>query len=156
MLALAAVCCAVPLCLLPLAGRSSLELAGDQAALDARFEAPLLQVVWSRHSVALVRDPFVGETLQHGTAPEQSTSRGVIGMHVTQGTPIGFLADKQAGETVSAVVVGASPRALVDDGGAVRVVAIGDRLGGSRVTGIDGRGVRLANGSLLELGGGEP
>ena len=160
-----ALLCAIPLCLAPLAGRSSFELASEQAAFNARFEAASPQNVWSDKPVTVARDPFVPEApapaLQNRD-PVPATS--VVGMHVTQGDSMGFALPANAGAgstrfgdnmpgivTVTAIVTGPSPHALIYDGEHVRVVGVGDMLVGSRVLAIDGSGLRLRNGTLLTL-----
>jgi hypothetical protein len=158
-----ALCCAIPLCLAPLAGRSSFELAGERAVLDNRFTTPALERVWSTKAVSVARDPFMPDKSSGGAAPPQVTAYGgVVGMQVTQGDPIGFALAPNRGAgplqdnglaitRVSAVVLGVSPRALIDDGTRVRVVGSGDAVAGSRVASIDERGVHLQNGLLLPL-----
>lgn len=160
----AALLCAIPLCLAPLAGRSSFELAGERAAFDARFSAPQ-QGVPKYTPVTVARDPFVPEAPAPAIGDQEQTARaGVVGMHVMQGDPMGFLLPVNRADagaplvngpaaiiTVTAIVSGSSPRALVDEGDRVRVVGIGDMLGGARVLGIDESGVRLQNGTLLAL-----
>ena len=142
-----AVLCAIPLCLAPLAGRSSFELASERAAFDARFSPPSIDAVWNDKPVVVARDPFVPERKPVVNAtPAQS----VIGMHVTQGQPIGFVVPSGT-MAVRAVVTGASPRALIDDGARVRVVGIGDMLAGFKVVGIDRGGVHLQNGTVMPL-----
>lgn len=156
--------CAIPLCLAPLAGRSSFELASEQAAFNARFSAPQLQNVWKDKPVAVARDPFVPEASTAHGGNEPAPGGSIVGMQVTQGASMGFVLPANRGAagtplasaasgvpTVTAVVTGPSPRALIDDGEHVRVVGIGDMLGGSRVRAIDGSGVRLQNGMLLAL-----
>jgi hypothetical protein len=156
-----AVLCAVPLCLAPLAGRSSFELASERAAFDARFNAPTLDAAWNGRPVDIARDPFMPEVRAPRTAQADPS---IVGMHVTQGETTGYVLPANRGAVgtplvdaplesvnVTAVVTGSSPRALIDEGTRVRVVAIGDMLAGSRVAAIDGRGVRLQNGTLLVL-----
>lgn len=143
-----ALCCAVSLCLAPIAGRSSFELAGERAAFNSRFTTPTLQPIWTPKPVSVARDPFMPEA----------------GMQVTQGDPLGFALPPNRGaagtplqggafETprVTAVVTGALPRALIDDGTQVRVVAVGDMLAGSRVIAIDQSGVHLQTGAVLSV-----
>lgn len=160
-----ALLCAIPICLAPLAGRSSFELAGEQAAFNARFSTVQPQNVWNDKPLAVARDPFVPEAPTAASGDkEPMAASGVVGMHVAQGSPIGFVLPPNRGAagtplgsggpgmvTVTAVVTGPSPRALIDDGERVRVVAIGDMLGGSRVRSIDRSGVRLQNGTLFAL-----
>lgn len=52
---------------------------------------------------------------------------------------------------VQAVALGADPRALVEVDGAVRVVAVGDRIGSDRVVSIGARGLRLASGRSIAV-----
>lgn len=144
LLAWSALLCAVPICLAPLAGRSSLELASEHAAFYARFSAPRFEAEQHAPPITSVRDPFVPDVRSTGVPPPRT---GIVGMHVTQGQPIGGL------PVVTAVVTGASARALVDDGAQVHVVAVGDALAGSRVTSIDASGVRLQNGIFVPLSG---
>lgn len=163
LLTLSAVFCAIPLCLAPLAGRSSFELADERAAFTARFSAPDLQSVWSDKPLSVARDPFVPEVAVQPAPADAAADSRVVGMHVTQGDSMGFAlpgnrravgAPSQgtaALPSITAVVTGPSPRALVDDGDRVRVVGVGDRLAGSRVAAISGAGVRLRNGLLLTL-----
>jgi hypothetical protein len=56
-----------------------------------------------------------------------------------------------ASARVTAIVSGTHPVALVTDGGAARVVTIGDALDGTRVVAIGARGVQLAGGTVLTL-----
>jgi len=51
--------------------------------------------------------------------------------------------------SVTAVITGPHPFALVDDGGPTRVVTIGDRVGGDTIVAIDADGVRLSGGTTL-------
>lgn len=160
MLTWSALLCAIPLCLTPLAGRSSFELAGEQAAYDSRFATAALESVWHDKPLDVARDPFIPERPSRTLA----ASNGVVGLQVTQGQPIGFALPANRGArgtpvqdaalgfpAVTAIVSGASPRALIDDGAHVRVVGVGDMLAGSRVAAIDRTGVRLENGILLGL-----
>lgn len=144
-----ALLCAIPLCLAPLAGRSSLEVASERATFDARFNAPTLAATWNDRPVNVARDPFIPETRPTDVP---SPPPDIVGMHVTAGQPIGYVASTPLSRSsVTAIVSGPSPRALVDDGVHVRVVGIGDILAGSRIVSIDGMGVRLQNGTLLGL-----
>lgn len=151
-----ALLCAVPLCLAPLAGRSSLELADEQATFDARFSAPALAASWRVKPVNVERDPFRPDGGSRSAAPPHDN--GVVGMHVTQGRPIGFPLTPNTAQlsSVTAIITGSSARALIDDGSRVRVVGIGDALDGARVSKIDATGVHLTNGKVLPLTEDEP
>lgn len=156
--------CAVPLCLAPLAGRSSFELASEQAAFNARFSKAQPQNVWTDKPVAVARDPFVPQSIAAEPREKDSAAtNSVVGMQVRQGDSIGYALPPNHGAeaalengnsgalSVTAVVSGLSPRALIDDGQRVLVVGVGDAVGGSRVLAIDRFGVRLQNGTLLSL-----
>jgi hypothetical protein len=56
-----------------------------------------------------------------------------------------------AGIVVEAIALGDSPRALVQSGGASRIVRAGDALGDSTVRAIDERGLVLESGETLPL-----
>lgn len=145
-----AIVCAIPLCLAPLAGRSSFELASEQAAFDARFAVPSLKAVWNEKPLTVARDPFLSE--EPPGAYTTPAANGVVGMHVTAGAPTGFvLPGNHEAAAVTAIVTGASPRALIDDGEHVRVIRAGDMLAGSRVVRIDRSGVHLKNGTVVPL-----
>jgi len=57
---------------------------------------------------------------------------------------------------VRAVVLGASPHALVDEGGAARVVQIGSTLAGATVADINATGVVLDDGRRLPIAADQP
>jgi hypothetical protein len=52
---------------------------------------------------------------------------------------------------VRAVVLGNPARALVEEGGSVRVLGIGDRVGGSTVEAITADGITLSDGTRLTI-----
>jgi hypothetical protein len=56
-----------------------------------------------------------------------------------------------AAEHVSAIVTGAHPFALIDDGSTTRLITIGDRCGGQRIVTIDPDGVHLEDGTTLPV-----
>ncbi len=145
-LQLSAFLCAIPLCLAPLAGRSSFELADRRSVLNERFNSPSLTATWKAQPVNVARDPFVPETTSYS---QTDPAVPVVGMHVTRGQPIGFTVPLNP--LVKAIVSGTSPRALIDDGSQVRVIGVGDTIGGERVLAIDRAGVRLQNGKVLAL-----
>lgn len=60
--------------------------------------------------------------------------------------------DVPDGVRVEAVVFGPAPRALVQVGSQSMVVAVGDRLLGTRVDAIEQTGIRLGDGTWLGLG----
>jgi len=60
------------------------------------------------------------------------------------------------GTSVRAVVTGTQPLALIETGGAVNVVGVGDRIGSTLVIGIDAHGVTLEGGVTLPLAQANP
>lgn len=56
-----------------------------------------------------------------------------------------------ANATVAAVVLGPAPQALLQVGSRTFVVGVGDRVDGTRVVAIDASGIRLGDGTVLEL-----
>jgi hypothetical protein len=144
--------CCLPALLLPLAGRSAFELHEEEAVLAQRFEKDEAHAPKAVAVLSVARDPFVPDAPQQiapsGT-PSSLTSGSVVGTHVVQGAPIGIALP--SGAEVRAIVSGLSPRALVEEGGRVRVVAPGDSLNGSRILRIDSSGVALQNGLRLSL-----
>jgi hypothetical protein len=116
--------------LTPVAGRTTFEVAGERAAFDSRFSLPSSSTWWNERPLRILRDPFVPE--KQTQAPTSTIPSAAM--------PV-----------VTAIVTGRAPHALVEDRGRIRVVAVGDSLGGSRVAAIDERGARLQNGLLLPL-----
>jgi hypothetical protein len=52
---------------------------------------------------------------------------------------------------VTAIVTGPRPYALIEEGGAVRLVTAGDRIGADTIAAITAESIRLAGGTLLHL-----
>lgn len=169
LLNVSALLCAIPVLLAPIAGRSSFELASEEAAFNQRFAPPAPSVDPAARPMPVSRDPFVPDRLITLPAPaafsSSPNSESVVGMQVTQGESTGIALPSNRGAlgtpvtdsslalpSVRAIVTGGgSAHALVDDGAHVSVVGVGDKLDGSKITSIDATGVRLANGMLLTL-----
>ena len=137
--------CAIPLVLMPLAGRSSFEVAAERATFVQRFRAPEFRPFHMRayRAPAVLRDPFA--------IPVRAAAHDVTGMRVVQGASTGIPVPA-ANVRVTAIVEGADARALVEENGAVRVVRRGDRLGAWIVRSVEPGGVRLTNGSFIAIG----
>jgi hypothetical protein len=60
-----------------------------------------------------------------------------------------FATGARTSAVVTAVITGPHPFALVDDGGATRVLTVGDRIDGDAIAAIDADGVRLSGGTAL-------
>lgn len=158
-LTLSAMLCAIPVFLAPLAGRSSFELASEQAAFNARFNAPQLPPAWNDSPVSIERDPFIAD-IQETPPPDSS----VAGMQVVQGQSMGFVlpANRVASgapnqgaafglPTVRAIVTGLSAHALIEENARARVVGVGDVVAGSPIAAIEAGGIRLKNGTIFTL-----
>jgi hypothetical protein len=109
---------------------------------------------------ALVRDPFVssGAPAQAGRA-RLGDGMGplptlVLPPNAAAGTPP-FDSSRPPlnGRVLRAMVLGARSRALLTNGDRSTIVGVGDRVGGATVTRISPLGVRLSDGTLLELDG---
>jgi hypothetical protein len=59
----------------------------------------------------------------------------------------------QGGIIVRAIVVGDNARALVDLGGTVRILGVGDAIGDQKIAAITSRSVTLGDGTSLPLVG---
>lgn len=127
--------------------------------------SPALIVPTVPHAVSLnyprlLRDPFAEpwSVLQNAGVYAGSS---LIGMHVVAGTPFisGLppnagaaqtpLGSDRASALLVAVASGPDARALVEIGGTLRIVAIGDHLGESVVTKIGTTGIVLSDGERL-------
>lgn len=103
-------------------------------------------------AVAPRRDPFVGGT---AAAPRSAAAAGpavaakLPPMPVLPALPV--VPAIIAAPRVTAIVTGARPSALVEEGGLARVVAVGDVLSGDRIVAIDTDGVHLARGTMLTV-----
>jgi hypothetical protein len=136
------------------AGAADVRAQSDQSglALPPRLTFPAYSVS---------RDPFV---------PEQSIRAKFEGsaLRVGQGSEIGVVLPPNAGAEqngtiaplngaspsapiVRAIVLGDPARALVEVGGTVRVLGIGDRIGELAVAGITADGITLSDGTRLTL-----
>jgi hypothetical protein len=62
-----------------------------------------------------------------------------------------FASTTRTAATVTAVITGPHPFALVDEAGTTRMLTIGDRIGGEPIAAIDANGVRLSGGTTLAV-----
>lgn len=133
LLRVALVACAVSLGLMPVAVRSNRELPEERAI--AALAAASLPESATLNDVVVSRDPFSPDLAL--TSPASVSQRAATG-----GPPVAV---------VRALVIGMSPRAIVEVDGGSRVIAPGDKLGRMKVTDIDAAGVHLSNGTVLKL-----
>lgn len=118
-------------------------------------------------AVALVlprRDPFAGDppaahpsspstTLMSSMTPTPSTSEIPAAIRPlppnagAAGSALPFAVPPR----ITAVVTGAHPFALLDEGGTTRVVTVGDRIDGVAIVAITATAVRVADGTMLMI-----
>lgn len=159
---LATMLVACALCVLPLTTQSS-TVAGAAGVRDISTEPNLIvpaRLTFPAYEIR--RDPFVPEG-----ALRAKIDGGVVPTNVGQGNDVGIVLPPNAGASqgsvpatplgstigsvVRAIVLGDPPRALVEAGGMVRVLGVGDRLGDLTVVGITAGRVTLSDGSALIL-----
>lgn len=149
--------CTLSVLLVPVAGRSSIELPSERRASDMRLPLPQIENATPQPAIVIRRDPFAGNRTEprgsNAAEAVRAGSNGVVGLQVVQGHSTGIELPGER-DVVRAVVSGsAGVRALVEDGDRARVVSIGDPLAGSTITSIDAHGIGLRNGAHLPLEG---
>lgn len=99
------------------------------------------------------RDPFAGGAPSAKTtpAPAMPAMPPLPSIPAAIGALPPNLRAASAGARVTAVVTGAHPSALVEEGDAVRLLAPGDAFHDDRVAAIDAAGVHLAHGGTLRV-----
>jgi hypothetical protein len=138
------------LCILPLTTQSS-PVAGAAGIRDVSNGARLVvpaRLTFPAYEVN--RDPFVPDAtmrskLDVALPPTAAALQG--------GIPVAIPAGSSIGPVLRAVVLGDPPRALVEAGGMVRVLGVGDRLGDRAIVGITAGRVTFSDGSALILDG---
>jgi len=132
------------------AGIATLPLTVRSAAIVPSARARLsTDVPQARETpVEIRRDPFRGDPSEPHTERPPTAPTGAISR-----VALAPIADRPA---VSAIVVGAHPFALLEDGGVSQLRTLGDRVGTHRIVAITLAGVRLDDGSLIALASGAP
>lgn len=153
------------LCVLPITTQSS-SVAGAAGVHDVTSDpniAPPARLTFPAYEVS--RDPFVPEGSNRA-----KLDGAAVPMSVGQGSDIGVVLPANAGAgqgtvasspssssamgpVVRAIVLGNPPQALVEAGGTVHVLGVGDHLGELMVVGIRQGRVTLSDGSMLILDG---
>jgi hypothetical protein len=134
----------------PLVARS----AGDLAAPSMPSATPAA-VIATRAALVPRRDPFAVDPQQNAPAPPAvalpaiPASLGPLPPNAGAPPPPFALSAQPA--RVTAVVTGVHPFALVDDGGASRIVTLHDRIAGESIVAITPLGVQLERGRLLNV-----
>ena len=139
----------------PLAARSSaIEHPAAASAAAPLPDPAAVSVVVPR------RDPFAGGVAEPRAAatpqvsavlaavPPIPATLGVLPPNAGAG---GTMLPPASAARVTAIVTGPHPFALVDEGGATRVVGTGERIAGETIAAIGLDGVRLANGTMLHV-----
>lgn len=106
------------------------------------------------------RDPFAGTPVSPRFASGTSSSPrsapfglgGAVSLSAIPALPrIPVAPPILTAPRVTAIVTGARPFALVEDGGLIRILTVGDRLWADRIVAIDIDGVHLAHGTTLPV-----
>jgi hypothetical protein len=153
--------CAGAILLAPLAARSSIEISAEHELGARDFQLPAISSESpSRGRLSLRRDPF--------SADPAPVSNASVGPHVragallgivlppNSGAPSGVPAPMDSSATVAAIITGDRAQALVYQGERSRIVSVGDRLEGRKVTLISSDGIHLDDGSIRRLSETQP
>ncbi len=151
--AIAFAACAGAFAATPPAARSSIEARPTAPAPSTRPEPPVV-------AIAPHRDPFAvdASTARAARAPSMSAALAALppipatlGVLPPNAGASGMVVPFAARATVTAIVTGPHPFALVDEGGSTRIVGTGERIGAETVAAIGIDGVSLANGTTLRV-----
>jgi hypothetical protein len=128
------------------------------AALVLPLTAQTSSAAGAQDVQAAAMDRFALTVPRKLTFPTYSVSRdpfvpGVAHTTVVTGTGAGYNGEQTAVPIVRGIVVGDPERALVEIGGVVRVVGVGDRVGDATIENISSVGVVLSDGTQLHLEG---
>jgi hypothetical protein len=137
--------CAMTLLLAPLIRPVRFEANAANRPPVGTFPAPAVPEQLKYPVFSVARDPFV---------PPGTPNLPPLGADGTLVLPPNDVID--AAPVVRAIVRGASPRALIDTGGRVQMVGIGDTVSGAKITAIDARGIVLDDGETLPFVGQRP
>ena len=135
---------------------AGIPLGARGAAIALPTPLPVATQRAGRPAVVLPRrDPFAGgEPPAPGEAPSPVAAPGPSALVPLPpnagagGVPFPFGGDSVH---LRAVITGARPFALVEDGGATRLVTLGDALAGDAIAAITVAGVRLAHGRTIAV-----
>jgi hypothetical protein len=150
------------LCVLPLTTQSSpiARASGVRDNTEYPNLAPPAQLTFPAYEIS--RDPFVPEGAMRAKLDYSVPMSGGQGSDIDVALPANPDATQGAvsepiraplgiGPVVRAIVLGYPPRALIETDGSVRVLGIGDTLGGLTIAGITAGRVSLSDGSTLIL-----
>ena len=139
--------------ILPLTAQSSSIAAARETGAAGTVAMPALPGPITFPGFVLKRDPFAPRDAAAAASSVSSSKALVSG----QADEIGIVLPPNAGaggtSAVRAIVVGERTRALVDFGGSVRVLAVGDTVGTVKVVRISPAGVTFSDGSIWPLAG---
>lgn len=152
--AVAFAACAGAFAATPPAARSSSETPPAAGPQPSRRPDPPVVAIAPR------RDPFAADASVARADLAPSTPAALVALPPIPATlnvlppnagASGNVAPFAAAATVTAIVTGPHPFALVDEGGSTRVVGTGEQIGAETVAAIGIDGVRLANGTTLRV-----
>jgi hypothetical protein len=130
---------------------TSLAASAQSAPRYSQISVPAVPSRLAFPAISVERDPFVPDLAAVPNPP----SPPFVAVH--QGDSIAVeLAPKAGGSDssgpfVRGIVLGDEPQVLMELGGTVKVLGIGDAVGDQKIAAIDGDGVTLSNGVRLRL-----
>jgi hypothetical protein len=151
---------------LPMTSQSSSIASAQTATVAGIGELPTVPGPLTFPSFTLKRDPFRVDHIADGAAGTpsvrgtmisgQASEIGVVlppNLGAGEGTPTVDPPAPAGTVVVRAIVVGDSARALVDVGGAVGVLGVGDAIGDQKIRAITSSGITLSDGTTIPLPG---
>lgn len=136
LLRMAMLLCASSVALLALATQTPPDARAAAQPLQSANNAPSLPSRMEFPAFTLARDPFVSDA-QPQTVPGDERSPGAP--------------ESAGGAVVRAIILGVRSRALIEIGGTVKVLEVGDRVDGVTISAIDRFGVHLSNGRRIAI-----
>lgn len=140
--------------LLPLTAQSALDGGVTETALAAPV-VPRIPGALTFPEIKVARDPFVPlpavSDARENLAPTQTADIILPPNAGAEQMPGLSVAGEAGTPVVRAVVLGPQSRALIEDGGSVKVLGVGDALGNATISAIDSTGIELSTGTRLLL-----
>lgn len=137
-------------CVLPMTVQGSAVASADETNAPHAAAIPHLPGPLTFPAYTLTRDPFETDRAIAAGAP-RSAIAVVLPPNIGAGADGDDAVPASGNLAVRAIVLGERSRALVEEGGNVRVVGIGDAVDGLTVTEITASGIVLSDGSRVPL-----
>ncbi len=134
--------------ILPVTAHESFVARADVAAVNVSLVPLAVPGPLIFPGYSLRRDPFTPNILERGAASSLPHSAFDLVLPANAGAGG---AEPPGAIVVRAIVIGAHASALVDIGGNVDVLGVGDRVAGARIVSVGAAGIRLDDGTLLPL-----